>query len=119
MALLAQVFLGDLELDGFVGVLQAREERRDRLADLEVDGAIFDLDDDVVGKLAVEGVEDVVGGARAVGLEVVPVEVMVVDEGAVEDDAAVGLEGGGEHVRGVDGRTSDTARAQAGLRSRL
>jgi len=36
-------------------------------------------------------VEVVVAGAGAVGLEVVPVEVVVVDEAAVEDDAAVGF----------------------------
>ena len=45
--------------------------------------------------------KDVVGGAGAVGLGVAPVEVVVVDEGAVEHDAAVGFESGGEGVGGV------------------
>jgi hypothetical protein len=47
--------------------------------------------------------KDVVGGAGAVGFGVVPVEVVVVDEGAVEDDAVVRSEGGGEGVGGVGG----------------
>ena len=68
---------------------ESAEERRDGLAGLEVDGAFLGLDDDVGRELAVERMEDVVGGAGAVGLGVVPVEVMVVDEGAVENDAAV------------------------------
>ena len=118
VARLAHVFLGDLQLDGFVGFVEAGEERRNGLADLEIDGAVFDLDDDVVGELAVEGMEDVVGGAGAVGFDVVPVEMMVVDEGAVEDDAAVGLERRGEHVGGVDGRAAVFARDRAGLRNR-
>ena len=57
-------------------------------------------------ELAVEGMEDVVGGAGAVGLGVAPVEVVVVDEGAVEHDAIVGRERGGEGVGGVGGRAA-------------
>ena len=55
------------------------------------------------GELAVEGMEDVVGGAGAVGFGVAPVEVVVVDEGAIENDAAVGRERGGQGVGGVGG----------------
>ena len=66
--------------------LKAGEERGDGLADLEVDGAFLGLDDDIGGEFAVERVEDVVSGAGAVGFGVAPVEVVVVDEGAVEDD---------------------------------
>ena len=89
VALLADVFLRDLELDGLVGFLEPAEERRDGLAHLEIDGAVLDLDDDVVVELAVERMEVVVGGAGAVVLGIAPVEVVVVDEGAIEDDAAV------------------------------
>ena len=103
VALLAGVLLRDLDFHGLVGLREAGEERRDGLAGLEVDGAFLGLDDDVGSELAVEGMEDVVGGAGAVGFGVVPVEVMVVDEGAVENDAAVGREGGGESVGGVGG----------------
>ncbi len=103
MALLAEVLLRDLELDGLAGVLERGEERRDGFADLEVDGAVLDLDDDVRFELAVEGVEVVVAGAGAVGFEVVVVEVIVVDEAAVEDDAAVRFEGAGYGVGGLGG----------------
>src|SRR5580693_1462382 len=108
MALLAGVLLGDLDFHGLAGVLEAGEERRDRLANLEVDGAFLGLDDDVGQELAVEGMKDVVGGAGAVGFGIVPVEVVVVDESAIEDDAAVGRERGGEGVVGVGGSAAKT-----------
>ena len=101
VALLAGVLLGDLQFDGLAGVAEGGEERGDGLADLEVDGAVLDLDDDVGLELAVEVVEVVVAGAGAIGFEIVPVEVVVVDEAAVEDDAAVGLEGAGYDVGGL------------------
>ena len=107
MALLAGVFLRDLELHGLVGLGQSAEEWRDGLAGLEVDGAFLGLDDDVGGELAVEGMKDVVGGAGAVGLGVAPVGVMVVDEGAVEDDAAVRRERGGQDVGRIGRRAAE------------
>ena len=56
----------------------------------------------VVGReLAVEGMEDVVGGARAIGFHVVVVEMVVVDEGAIEDHASMRCKGVGENVGGV------------------
>ena len=70
---------------------------------LEVDGAVFDLHDDIRRELAVERMKDVVGGAGAIGLEVVVVEVIVVDESAVENDAAVRRERVGEYVGGIGG----------------
>ncbi len=106
VALLAGVLLRDLEFHGLAGLSESAEEGRDGLARLEVDGAFLGLDDDVGRELAIEGMEDVVGGAGAVGLGVAPVGVMVVDEGAVEDDAAVGSERGGEGVGGVGGRAA-------------
>ena len=89
MALLAGVFLRDLQFDGFVGFFEAAEERRDRLARLEVDRAVLDLDDDVVVELAVERMEIVVSGSGAIVFGIAPVEMMVVDEGAIEEEAAV------------------------------
>jgi hypothetical protein len=47
--------------------------------------------------------EDVVGGARAVGLQVVVVEVIVVDEGAIEHHAAVRRERVGQQIGGIGG----------------
>ena len=98
---LAEVLLGDLQFDGLVGFLQRAEEGRGRFAHLEIDGAVFDLDDDVVVELAVERLEVVVGGAAAVVLRIVPIHVVVVDEAAVEEQAAVGLQGARHHVGGV------------------
>ncbi len=103
VTLLAGVLLRDLDLHGLAGLREAAEEGRDGLAGLEVDGAFLGLDDDVGRELAVERMEDVVGGAGAVGLGVVPVEVVVVDEGAVENDAAVRSERSGEGVGGIGG----------------
>ena len=54
MPRLADVLLRDLQLDRLVGLLERAEERRRRLADLEIDRPVLDLHDDVVVELAVE-----------------------------------------------------------------
>jgi len=68
---------------------------------LKIDGPVLDLDDDVAVEFAIEPVEVVVGGLGAfisgIGWIVTP----FVDKAAVEEQAAVGLEGAGDHVRGV------------------
>ena len=46
--LLAEILLRDLQLDRFVRLLERAEERRRRLADLEVDRSVLDLQHDVV-----------------------------------------------------------------------
>ena len=84
-------------------MLERCEERRDRLAHLEVDGAMLDLDHDIRLEGSVECVEVVVAGASAIGLEVVPVEVIVVDEAAVENNSAMRFEGACDCVRGLWG----------------
>ena len=89
MTLLAGVLLRDLDLHGLIGFGEAAEEGRNGFLRLEIDGAFLGLDDDVGRELAIERMEDVVGGAGAVGFGVAPIEVMVVDEGAVENDATV------------------------------
>src|ERR1035441_3966575 len=91
VARLAEVLLGDLQFDRLVGFLQRSEEGRRGLAHLKIDGAVFDLHDDVVVELAVEGLEVVVGRAAAVVLGVGPVGVVVVDEATVKKQTAVGL----------------------------
>ena len=58
MPLLARIFLCDLQLDGLICFFEAAEKRRGRLAHLEIDRPVFDLDDDVVIELAVERMED-------------------------------------------------------------
>src|SRR6266571_878238 len=59
MPLLPRVFLCDLQLDRLVRFLKPAEERRNWFARLEVDWAIFNLDDDVVRKFAVERMKNV------------------------------------------------------------
>ena len=59
------------------------------------------MNDYVVLELAVERVEIVVSRCGAVVLQVAPVEVVVVDEGAVKNDSAVRLEGAGDYVGSV------------------
>src|SRR5580704_9809915 len=105
VVLLACVFLRDLEFDRFIGFLEAAEEWRNRFARLEVDRAVFDLDDDVVVELAVERMKIVVGGFGAIVLRIAPVEMMVVDESAVENETAVRFERARDDVSGVGGRT--------------
>src|ERR1700722_16800836 len=63
MTLLAGVLLGDLEFHSVAAVLEAGEEGRDGLLGLEVDGTFLGLDDHVGEEVAVEWMEDVVGGA--------------------------------------------------------
>ena len=63
-------------------------------------------------ELAVERVEVVVGGLGAVVLGVLPIHFVVVDEAAIEEDAAVRLEGLGDDVGGVGVRAAVFGRAE-------
>ena len=119
MTLLAGVFLRDLQLDGFVCFFQPAEQWRYRLARLEIDRAVLDLDDDVVVELAVERMEIVIGGLGAVVLGVAPIEMMVVDKRAIENDSAVRLESARDDVGGVGGGAMIGLTDRGGLRSRL
>src|SRR5438067_7676046 len=101
MLLLAGVFLRDLEFYRLVRAGEPGEQRRGRLTNLEIDGAIFDLVDGVVVEMTIERVEIVICSFSTVVLQVAPVEVVVVDEGAIEDDASVGVEGAGDQVGGI------------------
>ena len=87
--LLPRVLLRDLQLDRLVGPSERREERRRRLPHLEVDRAVFHLQDDVGVELAVEHGEVVVGRLRAIVRRIAPVHVVVVHEPAVEQHAVV------------------------------
>src|SRR5438132_4199074 len=113
MVLLAGVFLRDLQFDGFVRFFEAAEQRRNRFARLEVDWAMFDLDDDVVFGLAVERMEIVVGSFGAVVFGIAPVEVMIVDESTIKHDAVMRLERACDDVGGVRGRAAIEGRAKA------
>ena len=115
MPLLAEILLGDLQLDRLIRVAQRAEERRGRLADLEVDRAVLDLENDVGVEAAVERMEVVVRCSRAVVLQVAPVHQVVVDEAAIEDDAVVRRKGSRDHVGGVGVRPVVCGRPEPAL----
>src|SRR6185312_8602187 len=70
MTRLPEVLLCHLQLDRDVGVLERAEQRRDRLADLEIDRSMLYLDDDVLVERAVERLEVVVGRPGTIVLRV-------------------------------------------------
>jgi hypothetical protein len=119
MPLLARVLLRDLEFDRFVGLLEPTQERRYRFANLKIDWAVLDLDDDVVVELAVERVKDIVSGSSAVVLRIAPIKVVVVDERAIEEDAGVRLQRPREHVGCVGWGAPERGRPGAALRIRF
>src|SRR6266568_1734593 len=86
MPLLPRVFLCDLQLDRLVRFLKPAEERRNWFARLEVDWAIFNLDDDVVRKFAVERMKNVVGSFGTIILGIAPIKMVVIDKRPVEND---------------------------------
>ena len=91
----AQVFLRDLELEGERGLLHLPEQRAEGLPGLEIHRPVLYLDDHVVREGSVQGEEFLHGLVRPVGA------LGVIYEGAPHDDAAVGLQGLGEHVGSV------------------
>ena len=91
----SEVLLRDLELHHHLGLAHTAEQGVEGLAGLEVDGAVLDLDEHVVGELAVEALElldRLVGAVGAGG---------AVDEGAPHHDAAVGADGLSQHIGAV------------------
>ena len=58
----------------------------DRFAHLEINRPVLDLDDGIVVEGAIERMEIIIGRFRPIVFQVAPIEVMVVDESAVEDD---------------------------------
>src|SRR5580698_10920589 len=89
---LPEIFLRNLQLDRLIRFRHRAEERRRGLAYLKIDRPIFDLENHVRIELAVERLENVVRGARAISLHVVPVEMMVIYKPAIKEDAAVRLQ---------------------------
>ena len=91
----AKILLGNLEFHHHLGLLQRGEQRTVGLAGLEVHGTVLDLDDDVVGKLSVEGNELLAGLVGAV------VALRVIDKGTPHHDAVMRAQRFGEHVGAV------------------
>src|SRR5689334_17153752 len=106
MPLLAGIFLGNLKLDRLIGFMQAAEQRRCRFANLKIDGAVFNLDDHIIFKPSIQRMKYVKSGAGAIILPIGPVQVMVVDKRAIENDSAVGLECARDNVGSINRRAA-------------
>src|SRR3954452_16256152 len=76
---------------------------------------MLDLDHYVFIELAIEWMEIVIGGLRAIRLQIGPIEMMVVKKGAVEDDYVVRLEGSRNDVRSIGRRTAIRRGSEASL----
>src|SRR6266699_3569444 len=119
MPLLPRVFLCDLQLDRLVRFLKPAEERRNWFARLEVDWAIFNLDDDVVRKFAVERMKNVVGSFGTIILGIAPIKMVVIDKRPVENDPAVRREGVRDRVSRLCGRPAVSRGTRPALRVRF
>src|SRR6267142_5593705 len=62
---------------------------------------MFDLDDHVGFELAVEGMKDVVCGSGAIIFRVAPIEMMVIDKGAIKKETVVRRQGTSDSVSRV------------------
>src|SRR6266849_4926702 len=110
VALLAGIFLGNLQLDRLVRFLQPAEEGRDRLARLEINRPIFDLDDYIAFEGSIERMKDVVCGSGSIILGVAPIEMMVIDKRPIKKESAVRSESTSEHVGCVGGSSAVNGR---------
>ena len=90
---LAEVFLRGLNFGEHRRLLERAEQRMKRLAGLEIERAVFDLQQHVGAELAVELGELDVGPLRAVGIDI-----FIVNERAPNDVAAVRRDRVGQHA---------------------
>ncbi len=73
---------------------------------MEVDGPMFDLDDHIGFELPVEGMKDVICGSGAIIFWVAPIEMMVIDKGAIKKETVVRCQGTSDSVSSVGGSTA-------------
>src|SRR6266404_2161683 len=92
----AEIFLGDLELRHQLRFGHCSEKRMKRLAWLEVNRTILDLQENVSGKLPVEGLEIVVGRRCSI-----VVGLRVIDKSTPDYDTLMRSKSGGQHVGAV------------------
>ena len=104
-----QILLGDLHFQHQPRIRHCAEHRMERLARLEIDGAVLHLHDHVAGKSPVQRHEFLVGLARPVGLVL-----RRIDEGAPDHRAAL-ADGLGQHVRTVGVSSAIVLRAGLAL----
>src|SRR5216683_3771048 len=93
-----------VQVDRLVRFLKPAEERRNWFARLEVDGAIFNLNDDVIRKFAVEWMKNVVGSFGPIIRGIAPIKMVVIDKRPVENDPAVRCKGVRDRVGRLCGR---------------
>ena len=112
MLALPQVLLGNLQFGHLGGLLHLVEDRSVRLAGLEVERAVFRLQDDVVAELSVES------GKLAHGLHhaVLALVLGTVDEGTPHHDTAERLQRVGQHVGSVGMTAPVVERARLSFR---
>ena len=91
MALLPGVFLRDLQFQDLVRVPQCADQRRHGFTYLKINRTVLDLHDRVVVKTTVQRGEVVVGGPGAIGFQIVPVQMVVIDKSPINQDAPVRL----------------------------
>ena len=116
VALLAGVLLRDLQLNRLAGVLKCCEEWRHWLAHLEVDRPVLDLDHYVGLEGSIESMEVVIASAGAIRFEVVPVEMIVVHEAAVQHYSPMRLKCAGYGIGSLCGSTTILRRAHTAFR---
>ena len=84
-----------------MGMMHAEQRGGNRFPDLEVVGAVFDLQNDIVIECTVKRHIGFIGGFRTVCHRIAPVLLTVVDEGAPDDDAAERFDCPGQHIGAV------------------
>src|SRR5579863_3200639 len=113
MPLLTGVFLRDLQFDCGIRFLQPAEQRRDGLPDLKVNRSVFNLHNDIVIKLAIQRMKNVIRCFRAIVLQVGPIQMVVIDKCTVEDDPMGRIECARDDVGRISGSAAVKRRTQA------
>src|SRR5947208_7611329 len=116
MPLLARVFLRDLQLDCFAGLLHCAKQWGRWLPHLKINGSILDLQNDVVLELSIQRMKVVVCGFRTVRLGITPVEMMVVNKRPVHHHAVMRLQRARDHVGSIGSIAPVLRRSRSSLR---
>ena len=96
--LLSCVLLGDLNFQHLVCMLQTPEKRMDRFSHLEINGSVFNLENDIIIEFSVQRHEVVVSGTCPVCPAVTPVLLAVVHKTSPYDGPSVRFNRAGQHI---------------------
>src|SRR5690554_304644 len=91
----AKILLRDLHLQRDIGFLQRAKQWRERLSGLKVDGAVFNLHNDVVAELAVQRFKLIVGLAKPITL------LGGVHKRTPKHQTVIGGDGIGQHIGAI------------------